>query len=147
MPVDSYAVTAEVSDSERLISQETIHVNVIAISTVTSVSIADTDGGALSVGNGDKWRAEAAVKVRDNENSLVQGAIVAGVWSGGGSANVASTTGADGRCTVSLGGLKRNDSSAVLAVTGITDELVYEPTGNYDLDGDSDGSTITILRP
>ena len=146
LAIGTYTVTAEVSDSEGLVSQEAILVNVTAVSSATSVSISDLDGATTQNGGG-RWRAEVTVEVRDDEDTLIPGASVSGSWSSGVSAVGACTTETNGRCSINLAGLKKNNASVDFAVTGITTGLNYEPANNSDPDSDSNGSLITILRP
>lgn len=69
---------------------------------------------------------------------------MAGDWSAGGSASC--DTGANGRCTVSLS-LRNNVSQTTFIVSDISvSGAVYDSLKNHDPDGDSDGTSITVVR-
>lgn len=69
---------------------------------------------------------------------------VTGTWTGpgaGGSDNC--TTNDSGQCTVRREGMRKRDGSVQYEVTDPSDPSA----GNHDPDGDSDGTTITVLKP
>jgi hypothetical protein len=79
----------------------------------------------------------------------VPGAVVTGSWSAGASGTGTCTTSNDGVCTISSAKLSKADvASATFTITNLTKAgSTYEPASNHDVDGGSNGTTITVLRP
>jgi hypothetical protein len=112
----------------------------------TKVSIGDLDGN--SINNGSTWTAQVTILVVDNTGAVVAGAVVDGSWSNGASGSASCTTNSSGLCTVSVGGIRKNAGSVNFTVDNVTASgLTYDATANTDPDGDSDGTTITVLKP
>jgi len=109
---------------------------------------ADLDGTSECVNGSCKWKARVTVLVVDAHDDPVAGAAVTLGWDNGRSMGTkACTTGGNGTCTVSKTNGSRR-SSITFTVNGVTHPaLMYDPAGNCDPDGDSDGTTITISRP
>ncbi|MEX0863827.1 MAG: choice-of-anchor B family protein [Acidimicrobiia bacterium] len=107
------------------------------------VHVGDLDGSARSFSRG-RWTATVSVLVHDEGEDSVPGATVTGSWSTGGSSSC--ETGADGRCTVSMS-LRNKQSQTSFTVTEVAlTGSVYDPGLNHDLDGDSGGTSITVVR-
>ena len=108
----------------------------------STMHVADLDGVGVSVGR--PWMAVVTVSVVDDLGAAVIDAGVEGVWKDG--TTVTCSTVSDGTCSVELGDQRRK--STTFSVTAISHpSLTYDPGSNSDPDGDSDGTTITILRP
>ena len=118
----------------------------------------DIDGVAYWEPAKGWWRAEVTVTVHRAYHGLLGGALVDMTWtmdsltSGPVSVNVSCTTDANGRCTVASldTGYKIDKVSleAQLHVDAVEfGTVVYAPGLNHDEEGDSDGTTITLLRP
>jgi hypothetical protein len=116
--------------------------------TVTQATkhVGDLDGSAIP--RTSTWRATVMVTVHDQDHAPLEGAVVAGAWTvTNGSTVNACTTDAAGQCEVtSTYGLGRTQ------VTFTVNDLsgaggAYVAADNHDPDGDSDGTSITILRP
>ena len=109
--------------------------------TAGTMHIADLDAAAVVMGR--TWTATVTATVRDSGAALVSGATVSGTWRRG---NVGTcTTTAGGTCSVALSTRAKNEQ---FTVTGITHaSLTYDPAGNSDPDGDSNGTVIKIRRP
>jgi hypothetical protein len=72
---------------------------------------------------------------------------VSGTWSGGFSGNASCTTTSNGTCTVKTGNLNKSKSSVTFTVANVTaNGGSYAPASNRDPEGDSNGTTITIIR-
>jgi len=71
--------------------------------------------------------------------------MVYGTWSGDTSGDVYGMTGDDGTVTFTTGTI-RGGSSVTFSVDNVSDTLTYVPSDNHDEDGDSDGTTITVLK-
>lgn len=103
-----------------------------------TLHVGDLDGSSTSAGG--SWTATVTVAVHDASHAPVAGVPVAAAWSGGYSGNAACTTDASGQCSVTSGGIAKKRGSVSLMVTA--------PAGpNHDPDGDSNGTTITVLKP
>ena len=110
--------------------------------------IADLDGANST--DGTKWRTHATLTVRDAAGVPVTGAKVYATWSYGSLTDC--TTDINGQCSRTSGKLKLAEVSAVsLAVDHVIHPEVlvwaYDPTGNADPDGDSDGTVVILERP
>lgn len=106
----------------------------------------DLDGSGANQ-SGSKWRATVTVTMLDGNDDPVQGASVSVRWSTG--ATASATTDANGRCTFTLSNLSRQSTSSVsLEITNATHAaLAYDAGANHDPDGDSNGTSIVVLKP
>jgi hypothetical protein len=94
------------------------------------------------------WRASVSVKVHDQNEIPVSGAVVTGTWSGGYSGSSVATTGSDGMCTFSTGTISTKKTSVTFTANNVSKtSYTYVPGANHDTDGDSNGTSITITRP
>jgi PKD repeat protein len=121
-------------------------------STSKSVSVAQTmhigDLDRASMNNGGTWTAAVTVAVHGADHQPIANATVSGAWSNGTSGSSSCTTGGDGRCTVTKSGIAKRTSSVKFAVSSVTaSSLTYASVGNHDPDGDSDGTSILVLKP
>ncbi len=106
--------------------------------------IGDLDGSAAPSKN--IWTASVTITVHDASHATVTGATVNGTWSGGFSGNASCNT----PCTLTTGSLNKSKTSATFTVTNITASgAVYVSSSNHDPDtpADSNGTTITIVKP
>jgi hypothetical protein len=117
-------------------------VTVVGPTQTETIQIADLDGeGESDVGK--IWIVSVTATVIDNEGDGVPGAVLSGAWRSEGESSC--TTGDDGTCTISVASTRRR---AVFSVSEITHPTAtYDPEANGDPDNDSDGTTITVLRP
>jgi hypothetical protein len=107
--------------------------------------IGDLDGSTAASKN--TWTASVTATVHNASNVPVQGATVSGTWSGGFSGNASCTTTSNGTCTVKTGNLNKSKSSVTFTVANVTaNGGSYAPASNRDPEGDSNGTTITIIR-
>lgn len=143
----SYTVTLTVIDDDGAPDSE---------SQTVSVSSGGGDGTTMHVGdldrasanNGSTWTAMVTIRVHDSSHGAVSGALVSGSWSNGATGAASCTTDASGACSVSTGGIAKRTSSALFSVTGAThSSLAYGSVANHDPDGDSNGTSITVLKP
>ncbi|MDF2466242.1 MAG: h16 [Ramlibacter sp.] len=114
------------------------------------VHVGDLD--ASRTGNKTGWNATITMTVHAAHDAgqvpvPVSGATVSGVWSGGYSGNSSCTTGTTGQCYVASGNIAKRKNSATFTITNVSGALTYQPSGNHDPDGDSDGTRITVLKP
>ncbi|HCO61741.1 MAG TPA: hypothetical protein DIT58_16305 [Porticoccaceae bacterium] len=145
LAIGTYTVTAQVSDSAGLTTQKSVVINVVEPSSATLIAVSDLDG--IGMAGGGRWSAEVTIEVRDDESTLISGAVVSGYWTNKSSQVVSCTTDGVGRCTVTQDRLKNNRDSVAFGVVGITGALPYQQAANSDPDGDSDGTMITLFKP
>lgn len=113
----------------------------------STMHVGDLDGTSAKARR-NRWQATVTILVEDAEHNPLSGATVGGAWSGGYSGPAQCTTGTDGRCTVSSGTIHRKNSSITFRVEGVQhDTFTYDATANHDSDGDSNGTSITVLKP
>lgn len=77
-----------------------------------------------------KWQAHADLLVHAAGETPLAGAVVTVGWSNGGSGSGSCTTGSDGRCRVSLFGLRTTVPSVTATVTGIAHPGMQWDTGS-----------------
>jgi hypothetical protein len=112
-----------------------------------SLHIGDLDGLAENV-NRKNWAATVTLWVHDTSENPVTDVTVMGTWSDGTSGSGSCVTDISGSCQVVSGNIKNRYSDVAFAVTDlIISSNTYNASANHDLDGDSDGTMITILRP
>ena len=98
--------------------------------------------------NNNRWNATVTILVHDANENPVVGAVVSGLWSGEATGSGTCITDAAGQCTITLTNIKSNVSSVTFTVTDVAlGSAVYQPVYNHDPEGDSDGSTITLIKP
>jgi hypothetical protein len=108
--------------------------------------VGDLDGYSDLVRN--KWNAIVAISVHDANENPVTGVTVKGFWSSGATGSGSCITDNFGQCSLINSNLKSNVSSVTFAATDlILDSAVYQPGENHDLEGDSDGTVITVMKP
>lgn len=112
-----------------------------------AVHIGDLDVDTAA-GRGGKWSATVTVAVLDSTSSPVVGVSVSGEWSAGDAGTVSCTTDASGRCVLGSGNLSRKVSAVTFSVATIAGNgVTYDSSANTDPDPDSDGTTITTVKP
>lgn len=109
--------------------------------------IGDLDG--TSTNEGKTWTAIVTATVHGADESPLNGATVTITATVNGTSHTSScTTGSDGRCAVSLPGIRKYIKGATFAVTDGTHAVeTYSSEDNHDPEGDSDGTTITVAKP
>lgn len=111
-----------------------------------SIHVGDLDASRSSIKN--NWRATVTITVHNASHAPVSGATVAGSWGGGFSGSASCTTNSAGQCSVSTGNIPKRQGSVTFTVTGVSHAtLSYQVGDNHDLDGDSNGTAITVLKP
>jgi subtilisin family serine protease len=101
-----------------------------------------------SVKSGTKWNGTVTIYVHDTNHQPVAGATVYGKWSNGATGNVSCVTNSSGFCAITKTGLKTSVASITFTVTNMTHPgFTYQASSNHDPDGDSNGTTIIVLKP
>jgi serine protease AprX len=111
--------------------------------TGNSIHVGDLDD--ISTSNGSHWNAVVKILVHDATETPLQGVLVSGDWS-----SEVCTTDADGTCSLSQQNLKNNVGSVTFTIADPSDLSFvwpYKATLNHDPDGDSNGTSITLLKP
>jgi uncharacterized protein len=111
-----------------------------------TLHVGDLDGSGSIVKK--SWAASVTIMAHDGAHGVVAGASVTGAWSGAKvSGSGSCTTDANGRCTVSKNNIKLATTGVTFTVSSVTGSgCVYTAEANHDPDGDSDGTTITVLQ-
>jgi hypothetical protein len=108
--------------------------------------VGDLDGSATNTKN--TWQATVTITVHNFTHTVVSGATVSGTWTGGYSGSASCTTNTAGQCSLTTGSMSRNRSSVTFTVGNVTHgTLTYTAASNHDPDGDSNGTSITVLKP
>jgi hypothetical protein len=112
------------------------------------IHVGDLEGNRWDANRG-RWDAGVTITVHDENENPVAGVLASGFWSNGATGSGECTTGTDGQCQIVRGGaLKNNVSAVTFSIEGLLlgSEYIYDAASNHDLDGDSDGTTITVLK-
>jgi hypothetical protein len=97
--------------------------------------------------SGKKWTARVTIAVHNAAHGAVPGAVVTGNWSAGASGSASCTTATNGTCTVSKANISTNTLSVTFTVAGISKTgATYNAAANHDPEGDSNGTTIVVLK-
>jgi len=108
-----------------------------------SSHVGDLDGSAEGQG-AKKTKLLVKIVVHDAAHRPVAGATISGEWTGGASGPASCVTASDGSCVVASKPLN-SGVRAKFSISGImADGLPYNSAINHDLDGDSNGTSITV---
>ena len=111
----------------------------------TASHIGNLEGSSTIVKN--KWTATIEVQVHDNLETPVANATVTGNFTSGTTGSEACTTASNGLCLIEKDGIRAGIEQVEFTITDIThSSLVYNSAANHDLDGDSDGTSITVYQ-
>jgi len=134
----TYNVTLTVTDNQRATSTRTASVTVQA----AVLHIGDLDG-AKDV-HRNSWTASVNIAVHDGGHRAAVNARVNGVWSSGGSGSC--TVDNSGTCIISTH-IPISKASVTLTVQSVSLGIAtYEAARNHDIDGETNGTTITVTR-
>lgn len=142
----TYTVTLTVTDDDGAPDSDSQSVSVSG-GGGTTMHVGDLDGSSTNNGKSG-WTAHVTIRVHDTTHGAVSGATVSAAWSNGATGSASCTTDSTGSCTVSKSGIAKRTSSVLLSVTGANHStLTYDSAANHDADGDSNGTSITVLKP
>jgi hypothetical protein len=111
-----------------------------------TMHVGDLDGSSVSSGNG--WNATVTMKIHNQSENPVSGAVISGSWSNGATGSGTCTTNTSGQCSITKTGIRNSSNSVSFTVTNVTQSsLTYQPGSNHDPDGDSNGTTIVVAKP
>jgi PKD repeat protein len=137
----TYTVTLTVTDDGGAFG---IHSQQVTVSEGTqTMHLGDLDGSVRAWKN--FWRATVTITVHDASHNPVANATVAGSWDSGGTDFC--VTNDTGQCSITSDKLDHG-VGVTFTVNDVTHAtLSYDPAGNHDPDGDSDGTIIPIDAP
>lgn len=128
-------------------NQQSTASSVLTVSSV--IHVGDLDGMASA--DGTTWSATVEITVHDGNEQPVNGATIVGAWSRSGlNANECTTgeLGGNGTCIVLFPSLRKSVKSVSFTVQSVTmPDRSYAATSNHDVDGGSNGTTVTVNRP
>jgi hypothetical protein len=111
-----------------------------------ALHIGDLDGATNTTKSG--WTATITIAVHASDHSPVSGVTVTGGWSDGYSGTSSCMTDGSGRCQVTTGSISKKKGSVDFGVSSAARAgYTYEPSSNHDPDADSNGTTITVIKP
>jgi hypothetical protein len=115
---------------------------------VVSATMHSGDLDRSSTRSGTKWNAVVTIRVHNDVEQVVANATVTGQWSNGATGTASCVTNSSGVCTITKTGINNNTTSATFTVTNVTkSSLTYNAASNHDPDGESNGTTIVVLKP
>ncbi len=118
----------------------------VTVNPPPSVHVGDLE--AFSYSDKRYWTAKVTITVHDENDGLVIGATVKGIWNGDVTDKGECGTVLGGQCSISKDKIRKNISSATFTVTDIVyDSAAYQPSANHDADNDSDGTFVVISKP
>lgn len=136
----TYSVSLTVTDNQGATNTASQSVTVSS-STTATMSVKDLD--AVKTSAKTKWTVTVTITVKDANGAAVSGAKVDGKFN---TTAVSCTTGMAGTCSVSTT-LKSTVTSVTYTVTNLTATgYVYDSANNSDPDGDSNGTSITVVK-
>ena len=139
--------TYRVLDATGASAPATVSITVAPAPQPNPMHVGDLDRSTSS--SGKTWTARVTIRVETAAHGPVSGTIVSGTWSAGATGSASCMTTASGTCSVQVTKLaKATVPSVVFTVTGaVKAGSTYIPAANHDPDGESNGTTITVLRP
>jgi hypothetical protein len=113
--------------------------------TIPGVHIGDLDAAASPTRS--SWTASVTVLVHDDAHRPVANATVTGSWSGSPGSLSSCRTADSGACTTTSDVLPNAISSIPFNVLSVVSGTgVYDATRNHDVDGGTNGTTVTVRR-
>jgi hypothetical protein len=109
-----------------------------------TIHVGDLEGSAKE--QGASWQAEVIITVHGADHEPVQGVNVAGSWFGGVSGWGLCMTEENGQCSVVSGAIDPGSAATFRIDDLLYASYTYLPAANHDLDGDSDGTQISVNR-
>lgn len=107
--------------------------------------VGDLDRAAAQV-TAKRWEARVTIRVHDSSDGPLSGVLVRGRWNSS-STTVSCTTNSNGSCRITKRWANSRASVSFTVVSLAASGLSYDSADNRDPDGDSDGTSIVILRP
>ena len=109
-----------------------------------TMHIGDLDG--VRTNQKSSWTASVTVMVHNANHGPVANVTVSGSWSIGGTGSC--TTDGSGQCTLSRTTIPKKTQNVMFTIVNVTKSTyLYTSFDNHDLDGDSNGTNITVRSP
>ena len=135
----TYSVLLTVTDNGAATSTQAQSVTVVQ----PAMHVGDLD--RASTIQQSTWTATVTITVHTSSHGPIANAAVSGAWSDGSTGSCA--TNASGQCVVSKTGIPKRTGSVNFTVTNVAlGMLVYKPADNHDPDGDSNGTSISVIK-
>jgi len=101
-----------------------------------------------SIASGRNWNAVVTILVHNGLEIPIANAAVTGKWKNGSTGTFTCITSSNGQCSIIKTGLGSSTLGVSFSVTKITLlSFVYNSSANHDPDGNSNGTTIIIVKP
>ena len=137
--VGTFAVILTVSDNSGTIGTHSRNV------TIPGVHVGDLDG--LSTPGKSSWTASVVLIVHDDAHHPVVGATVSGSWSNSPGTSSSCRTADTGTCTITGSTVPSSIGSLTFNVVGvISGTAFYDALRNHDVDGETNGITVTVRK-
>ena len=107
-----------------------------------SLHIGDLDGSAIK---GYRWKASVIVQVHNPSHAPIANATVNGSWTNAASSTRVCITDTSGQCTLTAK-INKRYGNTIFMVTRVGPGT-YASGVNHDPDGDSNGTSIMVLKP
>lgn len=149
--IQTHTLTATHSLADDDLSNNTRSATVVVnpAGTATGMHIGDLDGTTSRKSN--SWSATVEITVHDANHNPINGATVKAVWSVTGLNSNTCTTGelgGVGTCIMVFPSLSLSTPSVTLRIQKVTKTgQFYNSSDNHDVDGETNGTGIRILRP
>jgi len=119
------------------------------VTTTRAMHVGDIDANVKLAPDGTAWHAQIQVRAESGGRAAPAGTLVSGSWEDGTVASCVTTS--PGTCVVTRLQIPTGAASATFRVMGLSHaaypEYGYDPAGNHDPDGDSDGTSIAVVKP
>jgi hypothetical protein len=95
-----------------------------------------------------KWKTIMNLIAHDSNENVVPNAEISGNWSSVTTTNGACIIDISDSCQITTPPIWNTDVMVTFTVDNVSHaNMYYDPSVNHDLDGDSDGSSITVFFP
>jgi hypothetical protein len=149
VPIGTHTLTASHTFGDDNAANNTRSTNVAVNAPGSETNMHVSDLGRARTRQGQTWTAIVPVRIHNGNHQILQSFSMTGTWTGTGLSQSAACTAniATDVCIFSLAGIPRSTTSVTLTVTGVTKAgFTYTPAANHDVDGDSNGTSITVNR-
>jgi hypothetical protein len=141
----SYTITARAVDNLGSVGDSpavTITVN------APTMHVGDLDASAAAAAK-QTWHGAVSIAIHSASESPVSGTVVRGTWSGAVGGSGMCTTNVTGSCSIATGNINiKKGAAATLTISSVNHpSYQYQSSANHDVDGGSNGSSITVRRP
>jgi PKD repeat protein len=141
-----YTVTLTLTDDLGAMDTATGTIEVMD-SNLSTLHVGDLDARVNLKGkNGDRWEVFVTALVLNENFEPVRNATVIAEWSDSASGTPSAMTKTTGTVNFRTPTLSDGDSITFTVIDVEHEALIYDPMSNEDLDGDSDGNSLTVFK-